>query len=119
MPSPFIPVAEGVRVVVRASPKSAPARVLGLAARADGRADLKVALKSPPEGGRANAELIDFLAEEWGVPKRALTLMAGAADRRKTLLVAGDPAALLSRLDAWLARCSMRGRGWRGGSRRE
>ena len=103
MPSPFIPVGEGVRVLVRASPKSAPARVLGLAERADGRADLKVALKSPPEGGRANAELIGFLAAEWGVPKRTLTLMAGATDRRKTVLVSGDPAALAGRLETWLA----------------
>mgnify|MGYP006213489165 CR=1 FL=1 len=39
-------------------------------------------VKAPPEGGRANAELIEFLAEEWGVPKRDLTLAAGAADRR-------------------------------------
>ena len=103
VPSAFIPVADGVRVLVRASPKSTRARVLGLADRADGRADLKVALKSPPEGGRANAELIDFLAKEWGVPKRALALVSGAADRRKTVLVAGDPAELTRRLEAWLA----------------
>ncbi len=105
MASPFIPVAEGVRVLVRASPKSAKARVLGLALRPDGRADLKLALTSAPEGGRANAELIEFLAEEWAVPKRSLSLRGGAADRRKTLIVAGDPAALAARLEAWLARC--------------
>jgi len=99
--SPFIPVAEGVRVLVRASPKSARARVLGLALRPDGRADLKLALTSAPEGGRANAELIEFLAEEWAVPKRSLSLHRGGADRCKTLIVAGDPAALAARL----ARC--------------
>ena len=104
MPSPFLVVAAGVRVLVRASPKSARARVLGLADRADGRADLKIALKSAPEGGRANAELIGFLAKEWGMPKRALTLIAGAADRRKTVLVAGEPDELLARLEAWLSR---------------
>ena len=38
-----------------------------------------------------------------GVPKRTLTLMAGATDRRKTVLVSGDPAALAGRLETWLA----------------
>ncbi|MCI0430983.1 MAG: DUF167 family protein [Rhodospirillales bacterium] len=104
MGSPFVPVAEGVRVLVRASPKSAKARVLGLAERPDGRADLRLALKSAPEGGRANAELIAFLAEAWGVPKRSLALLAGAAGRRKTVLVAGDPRSLEARLKDWLAR---------------
>jgi uncharacterized protein (TIGR00251 family) len=101
--SPFAAAREGVRILVRVSPRSARARVLGLAERADGRADLKVALASAPEGGRANAELIGFLAKEWRVPKGSLSLLSGAADRRKTLLLSGDPAALQARLEAWLA----------------
>lgn len=104
MTSPFVAAAGGLRVLVRLSPKSASARVLGLAERPDGRSDLKIAVKAPPEGGRANAELIEFLAEEWGVPKRDLTLAAGAADRRKTILLAGDPVLLGPRREAWLAR---------------
>ena len=91
-------------MLVRASPKSAQARVVALAERADGRADLKIALKSAPEGGHANAELLAFLAKEWEVPKRALTLVAGAGDRRKAVLVAGEPEELLMRLESWLAR---------------
>jgi uncharacterized protein (TIGR00251 family) len=101
--SPFVPAREGLRILVRLSPKSARARVLGLAERAAGRRDLKVAVKAAPEGGRANAELIAFLADAWGVPKRGLTLVSGAADRRKTVLLAGDPGPLLARLEAWLA----------------
>jgi uncharacterized protein (TIGR00251 family) len=102
--SPFIPLAGGLRVLVRLSPRSASARVLGLAERPDGRSELKIAVKAAPEGGRANAELIAFLAEQWQVPKRALALASGAADRRKALLLAGDPARLQLRLEAWLAR---------------
>jgi uncharacterized protein (TIGR00251 family) len=101
--SPFVAVAGGLRVHVRLSPKSARARVLGLAERPDGRCDLKIAVKAPPEGGRANAELIAFLAGQWKVPKRSLTLASGAADRRKTVLLSGDPALLQRRLEAWLA----------------
>jgi uncharacterized protein len=99
-----------VRVLVRASPKSAQPRVLGLAERTDRRADLKIALKSAPEAGRANAELLEFLAKEWGLPKRALTLFAGVANRRKTVLVAGDPQELLTRLESWLSRCEEKSR---------
>jgi uncharacterized protein (TIGR00251 family) len=88
---------------VRVSPKSARARVLGLGERPDGRADLKIALGSAPEGGRANAELIEFLAKEWRVPRRRLALLSGASDRRKVVLVEGEAAALLERLERWLA----------------
>ncbi|HVG81600.1 MAG TPA: DUF167 family protein [Methylomirabilota bacterium] len=112
MSSPFLPAAEGVRVLVRLSPGSSAARVLGLAQRPDGRSDLKVAVKAPPEGGRANAELIAFLADAWDVPKRTLTLVAGAVDRRKTLFLAGDPGPLLARLEVWLDEAA------RGASRR-
>jgi hypothetical protein len=38
-------------------------------------------------------------------PQRELSLILGAAGRRKTLLLAGDPAYLQRRLDAWLAAC--------------
>ena len=112
MSSPFSPAAKGVRVLVRLSPGSSSGRVLGLAQRPDGRSDLKVAVKAPPEGGRANAELLAFLAEAWGVPKRSLTLIAGAADRRKTVFLAGDPGHLLARLESWLEQIA------RGASRR-
>ena len=104
MSSPFVPRSDGLRVLVRVSPKSAARRGLGLAERPDGRADLKIALTAPPEGGRANAELIEFLANEWQIPKGSLSLLSAATDRRKTLLLAGDPAQLEPRLEAWLAR---------------
>jgi uncharacterized protein YggU (UPF0235/DUF167 family) len=84
--SPFLLEARGVRVLVRVSPKSARARVLGLGERPDGRADL-----------------IAFLAKEWRVPKRRLALLSGASDRRKVVLVEGEAAALLERLERWLA----------------
>ncbi|HXV24005.1 MAG TPA: DUF167 domain-containing protein [Alphaproteobacteria bacterium] len=103
MGSPFAEMADGVRILVRVSPRSAPARVLGLADRPDGRAELRIALASPPEGGRANAELIAFLARQWRVPKRSLSLLSGAVDRHKTLHLAGESGRLRQHLEAWLA----------------
>ena len=85
----------GVRLTVRVAPKAARSRVLGLA---DGA--LKVAVAAPPEDGKANAALIETLAEALGVPRRDVVLAAGAASRRKLVDVAGDPARLLARVEA-------------------
>lgn len=70
----------------------------------DGVTVLKVRVTEPPEGGKANAALIKLLAKAWKLPKSSLSLVAGHTDRRKTLAVAGDPAALRRDLEGWLAR---------------
>ena len=48
---------------------------------------LKVRLIAPPVDGRANAALIAFLAEAFGVPKRQVTLLTGDTGRSKRLRV--------------------------------
>lgn len=47
---------------------------------------LKISIAAPPEDGRANAELIDFLAQTLGVPKRHLSLLRGEGSREKIVL---------------------------------
>ena len=93
--APATATRDGVRLTVRVAPKAARSRVLGLA---DGA--LKVAVAAPPEDGKANAALIETLAEALGVPRRDVVLAAGAASRRKLVDVAGDPARLLARVEA-------------------
>jgi uncharacterized protein (TIGR00251 family) len=59
---------------------------------------LKVRVAAPPVEGRANAALIAFLADAFGVPKKSVTVVRGATSRRKTILVSAphaDPASLL------------------------
>ncbi len=94
--------ADGVRVSVRLTPKARRNRIDGPAAEAGGGAVLKVSVTAAPEGGKANAALIKLLAKEWGLPKTSLSITRGAADRRKTLLIRGEPRALRARLAAWL-----------------
>jgi uncharacterized protein (TIGR00251 family) len=53
---------------------------------------LKIRVASPPVEGRANETLRHFLAEAFGVPKSAVTIVRGDAARRKTVRVA-SPAA--------------------------
>ena len=53
---------------------------------------LRIRLAAPPVEGRANAALIAFLAEQFGVPQVAVTILRGHAARRKTVRIA-SPAA--------------------------
>ncbi len=100
--SPIEPVAEGVRVALKVTPKAARADVTGVETDAAGRAVLKVRVTAAPEGDKANAAVVKLLAKAWKLPKGALKVAAGGKNRRKTLLVEGDPAELAPRLTAWL-----------------
>jgi uncharacterized protein (TIGR00251 family) len=69
-------------------PRASRTRVAGIQ---EGR--LKVQLAAPPVDGEANAALVEFVAEMFGVRRSAVTLVAGATGRRKRLRIAGaDPA---------------------------
>ncbi len=62
-------------------------------------AALKVKVHAPALEGRANDELLDFLAEQLGVPRRDLTLLRGQKSRQKVVQISGlDEAALRVRL---------------------
>jgi len=59
---------------------------------------LKVRVAAPPAEGRANDELVAFLAAALGVPKKSVTVVKGARSRRKTVSIAApqaDPGLLL------------------------
>lgn len=57
---------------------------------------IKIALKAPPCDGRANAELVKFLACEFGTRPSSVSLVSGASSRKK--LVAIDS---YSRIPDW------------------
>jgi len=99
---PFAKAADGVRLAVRLTPKASAARIVGLIEDGAGGVALKVAVTAAPEAGKANDALLRLLAKTLGLPKRDLTLALGAADRRKLVHVAGDPAALARRLEEGL-----------------
>lgn len=48
---------------------------------------LTVRLKSPPADGQANQELIELLAERFGVPKSHVSIKSGATSRIKRIEV--------------------------------
>lgn len=47
----------------------------------------KLRLAAPPVDGKANAALIAFIAAEYGVPKRNVTIDAGEHSRQKRVTV--------------------------------
>jgi len=100
---PIAAAADGVRVVVRLSPRARADRVEGIAHLADGAAVLKVSVTAPPAEGRANEALLQVLAKEWDLPRRDLAILGGKKSRNKIVGIAGEPSLLLRRLTASIA----------------
>jgi uncharacterized protein len=48
---------------------------------------LRIRLAAPPVDGKANAELLRFLAAAFDVPRRAVTLLRGEASRQKLVRI--------------------------------
>ena len=59
---------------------------------------LKIKVKAPAVEGKANAELLRFLAETLGVRANALRIVRGETARLKTIEVAGVEEAVRERL---------------------
>ena len=53
----------------------------------DKSGQLKCYLKSPPEKGKANTELINFIAKKLGVPKSKISIPFGITSRKKRLKI--------------------------------
>ena len=88
-----------VAVAVKVQPRARRPGLRGIVPDADGQR-LAISVSEPPEDGRANRAACAALAEAVGVPPSHVDVAAGAASRRKTLLVSGDTAAIASRLAA-------------------
>jgi uncharacterized protein (TIGR00251 family) len=87
-------VAGGWLLAIHAQPGAKRTGIAGIHGDA-----LKVRVAAPPAEGRANDELIAFLAQALGLPKNNVTVVKGGASRRKTVFVTApqvDPALILS-----------------------
>lgn len=89
---------DGIRLHLRVTPNAGVDRIEGLETRDDGSTALRVRVKAVPDKGKANAAVIALLAKALGIPRSAITLVAGDTARFKTLRIAGDPAALAASL---------------------
>ncbi|MBU4217015.1 DUF167 domain-containing protein [Candidatus Parcubacteria bacterium] len=48
---------------------------------------LKIDIAAAPEGGKANIELVKFLAKEFGVGKDGVKIISGAGDKIKLIKI--------------------------------
>jgi uncharacterized protein (TIGR00251 family) len=74
----------GVQLQLHVQPGASRTGIAGLHGDA-----LKVRITAPPADGRANRELLDFLAEVLGVARSRIALVKGESGRRKTVIVQG------------------------------
>ena len=65
---------------------------------------LKIRLAAPPVDGKANEALIAWAAETFGVVRKQVDLLHGAAGRQKVLAIQFPDAAALAQAQALLAR---------------
>lgn len=89
MTLPWQVVDNGIRIAVRATPRSSRNQLTA------GTPEYFIArLTAAPVDGAANAALTALLAATFRVPKRDVSLLAGATSRLKRFQVRGDPSAL-------------------------
>ena len=74
----------GIRLTVRVQPRASRSELAGVHGDA-----LKIRLTAPPVDGAANDALIKFLADTFGVPRRDITILSGAASRTKVVHMHG------------------------------
>lgn len=59
---------------------------------------LVVSVNAPPVDGKANLAVVRVLAETFGVPRSAVTIVRGETGRKKTVRIVGVTAAVVARL---------------------
>ncbi|MCT8000927.1 DUF167 family protein [Sphingomonas sanguinis] len=80
---------DGIQIAVRVTPRG------GRDALTAGTEEHFAArLSAPPVDGAANAALVPLVARHFGVPKRAVRIVAGETARLKRLHVVGEPQVL-------------------------
>jgi uncharacterized protein (TIGR00251 family) len=93
---------EGIALSVRLTPKGGADSIDGLATGPDGKA-LKARVGAPPEKGKANTALEKLVAAWLSVPRTTVEVASGQKSRNKTVLVYGETAELVSRVESKLA----------------
>ena len=90
------PLAEGVRLFVRVSPRASRDRIEGVERDAAGQERLRVRVTAPPTEGEANRRVIELLAKAIGIAKSSVAVRQGAHDRNKCFDIAGDTKQLMA-----------------------
>ena len=74
----------GVRIQLHVQPGASSSGVAGLHGDR-----IRLRIQSPPVDGRANEAVLEWIAAQLAVPRRAVTLVRGEKSREKTVEIAG------------------------------
>jgi len=89
----------GVILRVRLSPNSSCCKAGGVFKNPDGQVFWKISVISVPEKGKANSELITWLAKKIKISKSNFTIVSGELDRYKKILINGEYAYIKDKID--------------------
>jgi hypothetical protein len=81
--------AAAIVVAVRLTPRADRDAVEGVGALSDGRQVLRARVRAVPDKGAANAALVALLAKTFRRPKSAVSIVAGASQRIKSVRIEG------------------------------
>ncbi len=84
MEIPYSKTKDGIIIEVKVDPRSSKKEIAGVTDNV-----LKVKLTAPPVGGAANEQLIELLAEKFGVRKSNIIILRGGTSRRKIVKITG------------------------------
>lgn len=96
----------GLLVAIRVRPGASANRIEGIVVADDGGGRIAVRVTAAPDKGKANKAVVRLLAKAWKMAPGSISVIAGANQRNKTLLLAGESDVLQARLDAWLKSAS-------------
>jgi uncharacterized protein YggU (UPF0235/DUF167 family) len=96
--------ANALVLTVRLTPKAAEDAIDGVGTLSDGRMVVRARVRAVPEKGAANAALEALIAKSLKRPKSSVEVIAGGTARLKQVRVAGDPAEMAPKIEAWLKR---------------
>ena len=89
----------GATLRVRVTPTAGADRIEGAEIRDDGEAVLRVRVAAVPDKGKANAAVVALIAKALGLPKSAISVVAGETSRIKSLAIVGAPEIVGESLD--------------------
>jgi uncharacterized protein len=100
---PLTPIRGGLRVAIRLSPRAKSNRLIRVSVAPEGGHVIKASVTAPPQDGQANEALLRLLAGVWRLPRRDLSIAAGAGSRMKFVRIAGDTQQLLAKISEEIA----------------
>ena len=96
----FDETSSGIILRVRLTPSSSSCRLGGIFVAPNGDGFLKICVVSVAEKGKANRELINWLAQQLQISKSDVHIIAGELDRYKKILITANKDLILPRLTA-------------------